>query len=105
MMVAAKEAGQAIDQPPFDPDLKLRHTLSCDSDQRVQTWILRTHDPQIFTKELKECSDDVILCEKRKEFVTTPNSKGCICSWVCHDVSLVSTSCQFELGRSIRLCS
>eukprot|EP00438_Fugacium_kawagutii_P031417 Skav205767 [mRNA] locus=scaffold1714:451656:454268:- [translate_table: standard] len=69
MKVAAEQAGQGSDQPRFNADLKLHHVLSCDSDSRVQTWILRTHDPKIFTKELKECSDPVIFDEKSKEFV------------------------------------
>lgn len=66
----------------------IKHVLSCDNDKKVQDWILRTHSPEVYVKEIQETTDSVAFCEISKDFKAVPHAFFCFCSWVCHDVSL-----------------
>jgi len=81
----------------FNADKKtVVQQVACDIDPQVEKFILSTQDPQIFCRDVKDMSSSIVWCRKDAVFKGVPNSKICICSWVCHDVFLGCSGHDFE---------
>jgi len=66
----------------FEP---AKHLMSCDNDPRVEEWLLKTHHPKVYVKDIAECSDSIIYDKQSKQLQPVPSSTAAFCSWVCHD--------------------
>ena len=67
----------------------LNHRLSCDIDVKVQEFIRKTQHPQVLISDIQEASKCLVHNLLDEQVALVPSSTACVCSWVCHDLSLV----------------
>jgi hypothetical protein len=53
-------------------DSRFVHELSCDSDKKVQAWLLATQNMGVLCQDLEEMSDVAVFNLTKQEFATIP---------------------------------
>ena len=69
--------------------LPIDHLFSCENSKGIQTWILKSHSPQVLVADIKDVAESLtVLDEKTQKFVRLPDPTALMAGWVCHDTML-----------------